>query len=92
MNLIWLIRVKILLKTLRVDALTVGPEKIVLVPGSQSLLDPVKAIALVSSQPRKYQLTPESKFVANVKVLALKELYFSLQILLKELQSKGIKS
>jgi transcription-repair coupling factor (superfamily II helicase) len=91
-NLLWLIRVKILLKTLRVDALTVGPERIVLQPGAQSLLDPVRAIALISSQPKKYQLTPESKFVAHVKVLALKELYFTLQILLKELQTKGIKS
>ncbi len=91
-NLLWLIRIKIALKKLRVDALTQGPEKIVLVPGAGSLLDPVRAIALVSSKPKLYQLTPESKFIANVKIVAIQDLYFALLSLLKELQSPGPRS
>lgn len=85
-NLLWLIRIKQMLKALRVDALTVGPEKVVLTPGSQSSLDPVRAIALVASQPKKYQLTPESKFIAQVKTLSLKDLYFTIHTLLTEMQ------
>jgi len=85
-NLLWLIRIKQMLKALRVDALTVGPEKVVLTPGLDSSLDPVRAIALVASQPGKYQLTPESKFIAKVKTLSLKDLYFTIHTLLNEMQ------
>lgn len=85
-NLLWLIRVKQQLKLLRVDALTVGPERVVLTPGSNSLLDPIRAISLVASQSAKYQLTPDSKFIAKVKILSLKDLYFTVHTLLKEMQ------
>jgi transcription-repair coupling factor (superfamily II helicase) len=84
-NLLWLIRVKRMLKMLKVDALTVGPERVVLVPGKESALDPVRAIALVSSHGAKYQLTPDSKFIAKVKILSLQDLYHSVSTLLREL-------
>lgn len=84
-NLLWLIRVKRLLKVLKIDALTVGPERVVLTPGKDSALDPIRAIALISSHDDKYQLTPDSKFVARVKILSLQELYHSVSTLLQEL-------
>lgn len=84
-NLLWLIRVKRLLKVLKVDALTVGPERVVLVPGKDSALDPIRAIALISSHGDKYQLTPDSKFIARVKILSLQDLYHSVSTLLREL-------
>ena len=65
-NLMWLIRLKILLKQTGIDALTVGPERVSLVPAPASRMDPAKAIALVASQPKKYQLTPDSKFIVKV--------------------------
>jgi transcription-repair coupling factor (superfamily II helicase) len=84
-NLLWLIRVKRMLKMLKIDSLTVGPERIVLVPGTDSALDPVRAIALVSSHGGKYSLTPDSKFIAKVKILSLQDLYHSVSTLLQEL-------
>ncbi len=84
-NLLWLIRVKRMLKMLKIDSLTVGPERIVLVPGKESALDPVRAIALVAGHGEKYSLTPDSKFIAKVKILSLQDLYHSVSTLLKEL-------
>lgn len=84
-NLLWLIRVKRMLKMLKIDSLTVGPERIALVPGADSALDPIRAIALVSSHGDKYSLTPDSKFVARVKILSLQDLYHSVSTLLREL-------
>ncbi len=84
-NLIWLVRIKQVLKKIGVDSLTVGPERISLVPGPNSRLDPSRAIALISSRPDKYLLTPDSKFVTKVTTPSIKDLYFTLDQLLKEL-------
>jgi len=84
-SLLWLIRVKVHLKRLGIDALTVGPERVVLVPGPRSALDPVRAIALVSAYPSKYQLLPDSRLVAHLKAASMKDLYFGIQELLKRL-------
>ncbi|MFN7685735.1 MAG: transcription-repair coupling factor [Oligoflexia bacterium] len=84
-SLLWLIRVKVHLKRLRIDALTVGPERLVLTPGRTSALDPVRAIALVSGHPHLYSITPESRFVARGSVRSMKDLYFAIQTLLKNL-------
>jgi transcription-repair coupling factor (superfamily II helicase) len=84
-HLLWLIRVKVHLKRLKIDALTVGPERLVLVPGADSSLNPVRAIALVTAYPKRYQLTPDSRFVAARKVSSMKELYFVIQELLEDL-------
>jgi transcription-repair coupling factor (superfamily II helicase) len=84
-NLLWLIRTKVHLRRLGIDAITVGKEKLVLVPGQGSSLDPVQAIALVSAHPSRYQLTPDSRFVASRAVRSMKELYFSIQELLRDL-------
>jgi transcription-repair coupling factor (superfamily II helicase) len=84
-SLLWLIRVKVQLKRLGIDALTVGPERVVLTPGRKSALDPVRAIALVSGHPRRYSITPESRFVAREAVGSMKDLYFALESLLQNL-------
>lgn len=81
-NLLWLIRIKLLLKKMGIDALTVGPEKVSLVPGKNSRLDPAKAIALVSAHPHQYQLVPNSKLVAKVPTGNFRDLYFGLESLL----------
>ncbi|MCM2278020.1 MAG: transcription-repair coupling factor [Oligoflexia bacterium] len=83
-NLLWLIRIKQLLKNTGMDSLTVGPERISLLPGPGSRLDPARAIALVSSQPDRYQLTPDSKLVARAQSGSLRDLYFYLETLFRE--------
>jgi transcription-repair coupling factor (superfamily II helicase) len=86
-NLLWLIRVKLILKKAGIEALTVGPEKISLVPGKDSQLDPAKAIALVSSNPSKFQLTPDSKIVVKLPTGSLRDLYFGLESLIQSLSA-----
>ncbi len=85
LNLLWLIRIKQLLKRSGIDALTAGPHRVSLVPGPHSKLDPVRAIALVSSDPKSFQLTPDSKFVAALPTEHLRDLFFGLEKLLKRL-------
>ena len=84
-NLAWLIRIKQVLKIIGIDVLTVGSGKVSMVPGPGSRLDPVRAIALISSEPGRYQLTPDSKFVAQVNTQSLRDLFFSLETLFKDL-------
>ncbi len=84
-NLLWLIRCKVHLKRLKIDAVTAGRERIVLIPGSGSSLDPIRAIALVSAHPSRYQLTPDSKFVATYQIGSMKDLYFRIQELSRDL-------
>ena len=84
----WLIRTKILLKRNGIDTLTVGPERVSLVSGEGSLLDPVRAISMISGNPGKYQLTPDSKFVAKIPTGSLRDLFFALEVLFKELTAR----
>ena len=69
--------------------LTVGPERVSLVSGPGSKLDPVRAIALISGAPSKYQLTPDSKFVAKIPTGNLRDLFFAMETLFKELAARG---
>jgi hypothetical protein len=77
--------VKQLLKRAGIDSLTVGPEKVSLVSGAGSLLDPARVIALVSSKPSDYQLMPDSKLVAKIPTGTLRDLSFGLEALLVKL-------
>jgi len=84
-NLLWLIRVKQLLKRTGIDSLTVGPEKVSLVPGPQSALEPAKIVALLSSRPSEYQLT-DAKLIAKIPTGSLRDLSFGLEALFKRLE------
>lgn len=88
-NLMWLIRIKILLKRNGIDTLTVGPERVSLLSGPGSKLDPVRAVSMVSGNPDKYQLTPDSKFVARIPTRSLRDLFFALETLFKDLATRG---
>jgi transcription-repair coupling factor (superfamily II helicase) len=87
-NLMWLIRIKILLKRNGIDTLTVGPERVSLVSGPGSKLDPVRAISMISGNPEKYQLTPDSKFVARIPTRTLRDLFFAMETLFKDLAAR----
>jgi len=84
-NLMWLIRLKTLLKRIGIDALTVGPERVSMVPAPGSRVDPARVIALIAGKPAHYQLTPDSKFVAKVPTGSLRDLFFALESLFKDL-------
>lgn len=88
-NLVWLIRVKQTLKRQGIDALTVGPQKVSLAMGPQSAIDPARAIGLMASEPARYQITPDSKFVVVMPVASLRDLYFGLETLFRELKPRA---
>ncbi len=83
-NLIWIIRVKLQLKKLGIEALTVGPEKISLLPGKESPFDPTRTIALLSSDPKRYQITPDSKLIVQMAVTSIQDLFFALEKLARD--------
>jgi transcription-repair coupling factor (superfamily II helicase) len=84
-NLLWLIRIKMLLKKFGIETLTVGPEKISFSPGKKSQINPTHAISLAASQPLLYQLTPDSRWIAKTPAHSLRDLFFSLEKLLEKL-------
>jgi len=84
-NLLWLIRIKHSLKKTGIESLTAGPEKVSLLPGPQSQFDPVRVISLVAAYPKKYLLKPDSKLVVTVPTQSMRDLFFGLEVLFKEL-------
>lgn len=84
-NLLWLIRIKQLLKKCGIETLTVGAEKASWIPGPTCRLEPAKIVALAASDPQGFQLLPDSKMVARVPTGSLKDLLFALESLLKKL-------
>ena len=84
-NLLWLIRIKQLLKRCGIETLTVGPEKASWIPGPRCLLDPTKAVAMAAAEPKNFQLLPDSKMVSRVPTGTLKDLTFALEALMKRL-------
>lgn len=84
-NLLWLLRVKVLLLSKRFDALTVGPEKFTLSGGGAAALDPIKVITLIQSSQGRITLTPESKLIVKHPFTTMQAFYFFLENLLKSL-------
>ncbi len=83
-NLIWLIRIKIVLKRMGIMSLTVGSEKVSLSPGPDTRLDPLRAIALITSHPHQYQLTPDSRFIVKIQTTSLRDVFFGLEAIEKD--------
>ncbi len=88
-NLIWLIRVKLQLKKQGIESLTVGTDKISLLPGKNSSFDPVRTIALLAANPNVYQLTPDSKLIVQLQVGSLQELFFALEKLARDFSKRS---
>jgi transcription-repair coupling factor (superfamily II helicase) len=88
-NLIWLIRVKHQLKKMGIESLTVGSNKISLLPGKTSLFDPVRTIALLSADPKRYQITPDSKLIVQLATFSIQDLFFALERLARDFSSSS---
>ena len=88
-NLIWLIRIKILLKEFGINTLTVGKEKVTIIPDQRSSFDPVRTVSLLAAHPDQYQLTPESKLIIKLKTQSIQELYFELEKILNYFSARS---
>jgi transcription-repair coupling factor (superfamily II helicase) len=87
-NLLWLIRVKILLKESGIEVLKAGKERFSIQSSPENPFDPARAIALIAAHPKEYKLTPDSRLIVSHHANSLKELYFELEKLVKELTNK----
>ncbi len=64
-ELMWVIRLKVLMRRMGLRSLTLGPKGISLSPGKEPLLSPQMILALVNNYPKEYAILPEGKFVVR---------------------------
>ena len=83
-QLLWIIRLKVLLKRNGLEGLTLGPARVVLQLGPQSRVDSQRLVACIASQPSLYSLTPDGKFVIKKTCTELSQLFLMLEALLGE--------
>jgi transcription-repair coupling factor (superfamily II helicase) len=62
-ELLWILRLKVLMRRMGLKALTLGPKGISLTPGPDPVLNPTLIMALVHNYPKEYSILPEGKFV-----------------------------
>jgi transcription-repair coupling factor (superfamily II helicase) len=86
-NLLWLIRIKVLLKKHRIESLTVGDGKVTLLSAPKGSFDADKVIGLLATDPARYQLTPDSRLVARISTVDLMTLSIELEALFKRIAS-----
>lgn len=65
-HLLWLIRIKQLLKSLHIKTLVCGKEKTSLEASKDSKISVEKALQVVRKNPNKYLITPESKIILSI--------------------------
>ena len=75
LDLLWVLRLKILLRKLHLQGLNLGPKGVSLVPGKDPLLEPATILHLVNSYPDRYQILPEGKFVIKGAFSSVSEVY-----------------
>jgi transcription-repair coupling factor (superfamily II helicase) len=64
-ELLWVIRLKVLMRRMGLRTLTLGPKGISLTPGKDPMLSPPMILALVHNYPNEYSILPEGKFVVR---------------------------
>ena len=77
-NLLWVIRIKLLLKDFGIASATFGNNKASLTAAPNSRLDPARAVALVASRPSDFQWGSDSKLVVKIPTDALPEIHLHL--------------
>jgi len=81
-ELLRVIQLKVLMRSMGLKALTVGPKGASLSPGKDPLLEPGTILYLVQSRPNDYAILPEGKFVLRGEFRTSSELYDRLRQLL----------
>ncbi|RYZ96679.1 MAG: transcription-repair coupling factor, partial [Proteobacteria bacterium] len=62
-ELLWIVRLKVLMRRMGLKALTLGPKGVSLVPGKDPTISPSVVISLAHTYPTQYSLMPDGKFV-----------------------------
>jgi transcription-repair coupling factor (superfamily II helicase) len=82
--LLWLIRIKQLLRKSHVRSVVAGPERTALDAGGEAKLSPTKTLALVQKEPKTYGVTPDSKIVLKRPFQSAQQLFHDVQKLLSQ--------
>ncbi|MEW6057435.1 MAG: transcription-repair coupling factor [Bdellovibrionota bacterium] len=83
-NLIWLIRIKQILRLHHIKALIAGPERTSIDAGQEAKLSPVKMLTLTQREPQTYLLTPDSKVILKRPFQSAQQLFHDLEKLLTQ--------
>ncbi|MBI2605597.1 MAG: transcription-repair coupling factor [Deltaproteobacteria bacterium] len=78
-NLLWLIRIKQLLRGHHVKSLVCGKARVSLEAGDATKLSPARVMTLVQKQPHQYALTPDSKILIKWKFDSPQRLFHETQ-------------
>ena len=62
-ELLWIVRLKVLMRRMGLKALTLGPKGISLTAGADPMISPTVILSLVHSHPTQYAIMPDGKFV-----------------------------
>lgn len=81
-ELLWVLRLKVLMRRMGLKSLTMGPKGISLVPGQEPVLSPAMVLALVHNYPKEYSILPEGKFIIRGSFSSGSQVYDKLRQIL----------
>lgn len=83
-NLVWLIRVKQLLRRHHIKTLVAGRERMSLEAGEGAKISPTRALELVRKEPKNYLVTPDSKLVVKRPFQSVQQVFHDVDKLLAQ--------
>ena len=83
-NLLWLIRIKQLLRKFHIKSLVAGRERTSLDASDGAKLSPAKSLALINREPKLLSLTPDSKIILKRPFQSAQQLFHDVEKLLSQ--------
>ena len=84
-NLLWLIRIKHLLKKTSVQQLTVGQGRATLTPSGRHPFDPAKLVSVLAASPQRFSVTTDGRLIVKISTDSPQAVLFSLEKVFSEL-------
>jgi len=82
-ELLWVLRLKVLMRRMGLKTLTLGPKGISVSPGTDPVLSTAMILSLVNNYPSEYSILPEGKFVIRGQFRSGGEVYDKLRRILE---------
>lgn len=86
-ELLWLLKVKILLRRYGLRSIKISPDKIALEAGKSPKIDISKLLQFIHKDPKRYSLTPDSKVILRAESQRLADVYEKVQSFVQALHS-----
>lgn len=81
-ELLWILRLKVLMRRMGLKSLSLGPKGMSLMPGKDPIFEPAMILQLVHTKPLEYSILPEGKFVIKGNFSSASQLYDRLRQML----------